>query len=304
MKLRGLLIAVVVLLVLGGLLYWSNHHKPSEEPAPSSTNASPAILKFDSASVAQVSLTQKGAAPVTLAKGSGDRWQITAPQVYPADQDAVSGLLASLSDLNADRVVEDKASDLKPYGLDDPSVTLDVSLKDGKEQKLLLGDDTPAGGDAYAMLAGDPRIFAIAGYNKTSIDKGLDDLRDKKVFDFGLETPSRIELHAAGKSWLLTHSSNDWWSSGKKMDGAAVDALVEKLRGLTATSFPVSGFSAPDIEATVTSSDGKQTEKVLISKSGIAKRDDEPTLYQLDSSAVTDLTSAANTLKPAAPSAK
>lgn len=429
MKFRGLILAVVVLLVLGGLLYWSNHHKPSEEPNPSSVAAPPAILMLDSASVAQVSLIRKGLAPVTLAKSNSDRWQITAPRPYPADRDAVSGLLATLSALNADRVVEDKASDLKPYGLDDPSFTLDITLKDRKEHKLLLGDDTPAGGDVYAMLAGDPRIFTVASYTKTSVDKGLNDLRDKrlltlqpdkvsrvsldkkgqlvefartkngwqilkpsplradsfavdefvrsvsdarmdlnaqendhaatdfaqatpvatvtltgdqgiqtlnvrkskdnyfakssvvngtykvdssigtslaknlddfrnkKVFDFGFETPSKIELHTAGKSWFLTHSGNDWWSNGKKMDGPGVDALVEKLRDLTATSFPSSGFSAAEIEATVTSNDGKQTEKVLIAKSGIAKRDHEPSLYQLEPSIVTDLTNAANTLK-------
>ncbi|HEY6489970.1 MAG: DUF4340 domain-containing protein [Terracidiphilus sp.] len=437
MKFRGLLIAVVVLLVLGGLLYWSNHHKPAAEtPSASSSTAPPTILKFDSGSVAQVSLARKGVAPVTLAKSSGGHWQITTPQSYPADQDVVSGLLASLSNLTADRVVEDKASDLKAYGLDDPSVTLNVTLKDHKDHKLLLGDDTPAGSDIYAMLTGDPRIFTIASYTKTSVDKGLNDLRDKrlltvqpdkvsrvslekkgqaiefartkdgwqilkpnplradafavdefvrsvtdarmdlnakdnehpatdfakatplatvtltgnqgpqmltvrknkddyfakssivdrvykvdssvgtalskslddfrnkKLFDFGFETPSKIEFHAGSKSWFLTHSGNDWWSNGKKMEGAAVDALVENLRNLTAASFPDSGFTTPAIEATVTSSDGKQKETVLIANSGTAKRDKEPALYQLAPSTVTNLTNSFNALKPAASAVK
>lgn len=436
MKFRGLLIAVVVLLALGGVLYWSNHHKPSEQAstAPAAT-ASPTVLKLDSGSIAQVSLTRKGGAPVTLAKG-GDRWQITTPQAYPADQDVVSGLLASLSNLDGDRVVEDKATDLKAYGLDNPSLTLDVTLKDGKGHKLLLGDDTPAGSDVYAMLAGDPRVFTIASYTKTSVDKSLNDLRDKrlltlqpdkvsrvsldkkgqaiefartkngwqimkpsplradafavdefvrsvtdarmdlnakesdhaaaefaqttpvatvtltggdgtqtltvrknkdsyfakssvvegayqvdssvgaalskdladfrnkKLFDFGFETPSRIELHAGSKSWFLTHSGSDWWSNGKKMDGAAVDALVENLRNLTATSFPNTGFTTPAIEATVTSSDGKQKEMVLIGNSGVAKRDNEPTLYQLAPSTVINLTNSSNALNPASPAVK
>jgi hypothetical protein len=431
MKFRGLIIAVVVLLALGGLLYWSNHHKPAETTAASSSTASPTILKFDSASVAEVSLAQKGVPPVALSRENGDRWQITSPQALPADQDAVSGLLGSLSDLNADRVVEDKASDLKAYGLGDPSVTFDITSKDHKERKLLLGDDTPAGSDVYAMLVGDPRVFTIASYSKTSIDKGLNDLRDKrlmtlqpdkvsrltlekkpeniefartkdgwqilkpsplradafavdelvrnltdarmdltgkdtdhtatafaqavpvaevsltgdqgtqtlslrknkdeyfakssvvdgaykvdsslgtaldkklddfrnkKLFDFGYEDPSKIELHDGAKAWFFTHSGNNWWSNGKKMDSSSVESLVENLRDLNATGFPNAGFSNPSIEATVTSSDGKQAEKVLISKSGIAKRDGEPSLYQLGSTAVTDLTNAADAVKAA-----
>jgi hypothetical protein len=30
------------------------------------------------------------------------------------------------------------------------------------------------------MLGGDPRVFAIASYEKMSIDKGLSDLKDKR----------------------------------------------------------------------------------------------------------------------------
>jgi hypothetical protein len=436
MKFRGLIIAVVVLLALGGLLYWSDHHKPSEPSTVSSASASPTILKLDSGSVAQISLAAKGAAPLTLIRGDGDRWRITSPEAFSADQNAVSGMIGSLSNLGADRVVEDKASDLKAYGLDDPSVTFDITSKDHKERKLLLGDDTPAGSDVYAMLAGDPRVFTIASYNKTSIDKGLNDLRDKrlitlqpdkisrvalekkaqsiefartkdgwqilkpgplradafavdefvrsvtdarmdlsgndqehaaaafaqaapvasvsltgdqgtqtlsihkdkdqyfakstvvdgtykvdsgvgtaldknlddfrnkKLFDFGFEAPSKIELHDGAKAWFFTHSGNDWWSNGKKMDSSTLESLVENLRDLSATSFPSEGFSNPEIDATVTSSDGKHIEKVLISKSGIAKRDGEPSLYQLGSTAVADLTNALNAVKPASPASK
>jgi hypothetical protein len=436
MRFRGLIVAVLVLLALGGVLYWSNHHKPAATAATPSANPSPAILKIDSSAVSQVTLARKGASPLTLEKEQGDLWRITAPQPFLADQDSVSGLVTALANLNADRVVEEKASDLRPYGLVEPSLTVDIIAKDHKEHQLLLGDDTPAGGDVYAMLADDPRIFTIANYNKTSLDKGLNDLRDrrlvtlvpdkvsratiekngqtiefartkdgwqilkpsplradafavddfvssvtgarmdlsgnghddvaaefakaaplatvsltgdqgsetlevrkekddylarssvadgaykvdsslgaalgkslddfrnKKLFDFGYEQPSKIELHAGTKAWYLTRSGDDWWSNGKKMDASSVDSLIDEFRGLTASSFPSAGFSNPEVEATVTSNDGKLVETVQIAKSGIAKRDDGPSLYQLDSSVVTDLMNAANALKPAAPVAK
>jgi len=441
MKFRGLIIAVAVLLALGGLLYWSNHHKPSEQSqsAAVSSKTSPSILKVDQSAIAQLTLTRKGVAPVTLVKQSQGKWQITAPKDFGADQDAVSGVLSTLSNLDADRVVEDKASDLKPYGLDDPSFTADIGLKDHGQRKVLFGDDTPAGSDVYAMLAGDSRIFTVGSYNRTSVDKSLDDLRDKemmsvkpdkvsrvalerkgeaiefartkdgwqilkpqpmradsfavdelvrtaaaarmdlsakdsdhaasefaqgapvatitltgdqgqqtlsvrkdkedyfarsnvvdgiyevdsslgtgldkslddfrnkKLFDFDFEEPDKIELQAGAKSWVFTHSGSDWWSNGKKMDGADTESLVEKLRNLTATSFPNSGFSNADLEATVTSEGGKRVEKVLFSKSGdrtLAKREGEPSLYQLSPATVADLISAANAIKGAPAGAK
>jgi hypothetical protein len=61
------------------------------------------------------------------------------------------------------------------------------------------------------------------------------------------------------------------------------------------------------MELTVTSNEGKRAEKVLISKPGdnyIAKRENEPALYQLDSSSVTDLQKLAAEVKPAPPAGK
>ncbi len=54
----------------------------------------------------------------------------------------------------------------------------------------------------------------------------------------------------------------------------------------------------------MTWSDGKRVEKVLISKQGndyIAKRENEPALYGLDSKTVDDLSKAASDVKPAQP---
>jgi hypothetical protein len=307
MKFRGLIIAVVVLLALGGLLYWSNRRKPSEQPSPASSNPSPAILKLDEPAIFQLTLTRKGDAPIILVKGSSDTWTISTPKDFRADQDAVSGMLSTLSNLSADRVVEEKAFDLKPFGLADPSVTVDIETTDHRDRKLLLGDNTPAGSDVYAMLAADPRIFTIAGYSKTSLDKSLDDVRDKKLFDFGFDEPDKIELHQGAASWLFTHTGNDWWSNGKKMDSAAVESLVGTLRDLTATGFPDSGFSSPELEVTVISGGGKRVEKVAISKSAdnyIGKRENAPSLYRLGSTAVTGLVAAADAVKPAALPAK
>jgi hypothetical protein len=61
------------------------------------------------------------------------------------------------------------------------------------------------------------------------------------------------------------------------------------------------------MEITVTSNGGKRVEKVYLSKSGdsyIAKRENEPELYELPASTVSDLQQAAAGLKPAAPEDK
>jgi hypothetical protein len=86
-----------------------------------------------------------------------------------------------------------------------------------------------------------------------------------------------------------------------------VQEFVTKFRDLAATKFVDSGFSDPTIQVAVTSDDGKHTDKVSIAKSGdgyIAKRENDASLYYLESAAVDALQKAADELKPFAPLAK
>jgi hypothetical protein len=438
MKIRGLLIATLVFFVLAGLLYYSNRHKPAEDTAKASAEVPPAILKVDEAAITRLEIKKKDSPEIVLTRNNSGNWQMTEPTPLGADQSTVSSAISSLATLNSERLVEDKASDLKRYGLDQPTLEVDISEKDNKTQKLLMGDDTPAGGAVYASLVGDPRVFTISSYSKTSLDKsvndwrdkrlltvnsdkisrvelirknqsvefgrnkdewqilkpkplradnlevsellrkltdarmetsgsdadakdaasafaratpvatakvtdesgtqqlevrknkdtyyakssvvegtykiaseldkGVDDFRDKKLFDFGFTDPNKVELHSAAKAYFLTRGGEDWWSNGKKMDAASVQSLISQLRDLSATKFADTGFSSPAVvEAIVTSDDGKRVEKVLISKSGnnyIAMRENEPGLYAVGPSAVDDLQKAADGIKPAATSGK
>lgn len=444
MKNSGLLIAAIVLAALSGALYWSNRHPESEKTAKASVDAAPPkILDLKQEDISRVAIKKKGGEELDLAKGDAGKWQITAPKPLGADQEAVSSLLSSVSSLNSDRLVDDKATDLNQYGLAQPSLELDVTTKDSKPQKLLLGDETPAGSAVFAKLEGDPRVFTIGSYNKSSLDKSANDLRDKrlltldfdklsqvelvtkkqdiqfgrnkqewqivkpkpsradnfqveeivrklrevkmdaassdadarkaaaafasgtqvatakvtdaastqelqirkskddyyakssavpgiykipsdvgtgldknvddfrnkKLFDFGYDDPNKVELHDGAKAYFLTKGGQDWWSGdSKKLDSTTVQTLIDKIRELSAAKFVDSGFTTPVIELTVTSNDGKRVEKASISKSGdnyIAKRENDPSLYQLDPSAVTDLQKLASDVKPApAPSKK
>jgi hypothetical protein len=86
------------------------------------------------------------------------------------------------------------------------------------------------------------------------------------------------------------------------MDGPSVTTLIGTIRDLSATKFPDNGFASPAIEITVTSNDGKRIEKALLSKNGesyLAKRENEPALYEITASSVTELQNAAASLKPA-----
>ena len=132
------MLASVVLLALVSTLYWSEHHKPTNESTKAS-DASPAILKLDESTITKVELKKKDAEPIVLAKSTSGSWQITEPKPFNADQSNVSSTLSSLATLNSERVIDDKPSDLKQYGLDPPVVEVDITTKDNQSQKAIPG---------------------------------------------------------------------------------------------------------------------------------------------------------------------
>jgi hypothetical protein len=231
MRFRGLLVAVVVLAALGVGLYFSNKEKAAEAAKPSA-DLPPKILTLSEADVTKVDLKKKGG-DETVVERAGGKWQMTAPKAYPADQDATNQLVTAASNISGDRVVEDKASNLAAYGLNSPSIEVDITSKGGKVSKLKLGDDTPTNSGSYAMLEGDPRVFTVASYVKTGVDKSANDLRDKRLLNFDQDKLSRVEL-IAKKQDIEFGRDKDHWQIVKpkplRADSLQVDEMLRKLK--------------------------------------------------------------------------
>jgi len=280
MKVRGPLIATVVLAGLVGALYWSNHHKPAEN-AEAAATTSPTILSVQPADISKVEVKDKGSEAVALAR-SGDTWQITAPQPLPADQDSVNSLLSSVHPLNSVELVDEKAADLSQYGLANPTVEVDLTEKGNKTQQLLIGDETPTGTDLYAKLENDPRVFTIASYSKSSLDKGMDDLRDKRLITADSAKISRLELQAGQQNIVFGRNQDHaQWEIVKprplRTDNLQVDDLVRtltdarmELTGGNDQKQNASAFASATPVATAKLSTGSGTEELQVRK----KKDD------------------------------
>lgn len=231
MKPQGLLIAVALLAVLGGATWWSNKH-PKDTKSP--TDTSTKVLTIPDDQFKEIRVQRINTGPLVLRRSDDKKWRIAEPKPLPADQDAVGQMVSTLSSLSADKVIEEKASDLIPYGLTTPSMTVTVTRKDGKTDTLQVGDETPTGAGSYAKLANDPRVFTVASFNKTALDKNPNDLRDKRLLTFDSDKLSRVELNAKGQAIEFGKNNQNDWQILKprplRADGSQVEELVRKLK--------------------------------------------------------------------------
>jgi hypothetical protein len=229
-------------------------------------------------------------------------WQILKPKPLRADSFQVEDLIRKLKDARMDLTVsaEDNKRAASSFSAGTPVATAKVTGVSGTQELQVRKNK----GDYFAKSSAVPGVYKVSTDLGQGLDKNLDDFRNKKLFDFGFEDPSKIEMHDGAKAYFLTKGGEDWWSDGKKMDAATVLSFVGNVRDLSAASFVDSGFTTPNLEIAVTSNENKRIEKVLISHSGdryIAKRDGEPGLYVLASSSVDEIQKSAAAMKVAAP---
>lgn len=232
MKWGRMLAAGVLLAGLAAVLWWSNRQEKAKEGKPAA-DAPPKILALGADTIQRIEIRHRGEDPLTL-QLKGSAWEMTSPKPLAIDSSAVSAITTAAASVDAERVVDPNASDLKAYGLDPAAIEVDLGTKNGKTSKLLIGDNTPAGSAVYAKLDGDPRLFTMAMYSKTAFDKQAKDLRDKRLLPFTQDKLSRIEITAQKQTYEFVKKGVSEWQLVKpkamRADSTQTDELVQQLK--------------------------------------------------------------------------
>lgn len=445
MKPKGLLVAAALLAVLGGVIWWSNKKQDAAAKNPTTTESK--ILTIPGDQVQEIVIKHGGGETDSL-RNDGGKWTLTSPKQLSADPDAASALVTAVSSVTADKTIDENAADVSQFGLATPALDVKITRKDGKIDGLLIGDDTPNSSGAYAMLPNTKKVYTVFSFVKTSLnktlndlrdkrllpfdsdkltrvdltakneteefgkdgkgewqilkprplradatqvdtlvnklkdakmdaaisdedskkaaagfaggtkvataavtdaggtrsievrkdkdknyyakstavegiykisadvgdalDKGLDDFRNKKLFEFGFSDPNKLDVKNGANAASYSKAGDKWMQGTKTLDNASVQNLIDKLRDLSASKFVAAGSGEPVFEATVTSDSGKRVETVNVKKQGaqyFAQRQGEPGIYELDAKTVEELQKAASDVKeqasaPAAPKKK
>ncbi|MDQ2711224.1 MAG: DUF4340 domain-containing protein [Acidobacteriota bacterium] len=262
------------------------------------------LLTFDTNKLTRVEVAS-GKSDVEFGKNNQNEWQILKPGPFRADSFQVEELLRKLTDAKMD-LSAGAGDDLKKaaaYAAGSPDATVKVSDSTGT-QTLEVHKDKD---DYYAKSSVVDGAYKVSSDLGKSLAKSLDEFRNKKIFDFGFSDPTKIVLQNGSSEKTLVRSGTDWKINRQTIDPGTVQAFVDKLRDLAATKFVTSGFGTPNITITITSNEGKRTEKAEFAKTSdgyLVRRENESALYGLDAKSVNDTLDAGNAVKPAASTAK
>jgi hypothetical protein len=269
-KYLNTLIALAVLAATWGAFTYYDKRKGREKPIVETT-AQAKIFSLDAQHIQSITFKPRDGDAFSCRR-EGGKWTITDPRHLEVDQGNFSGVLNSLTTATADEVVDPHPTSLREFGLDPPSFALEVTT-DAKPQSftLLLGDDTPTSGGVYAQVSGNPQVFTLASYLKTSLEKKIFDLRDRRALTLEADQLQEIGVEYKGTSWTLEKNPEGVWDlvlpPPVRADRFTVDGLVSQLRGLTMQTIAAEdkrkngdyGFGSPELHLQLTGSDGTQT---------------------------------------------
>jgi hypothetical protein len=167
-------ILFLVLLLVGGVVYWQSQSAdqdaatPTPALAPGTFNESvrlvPDVARED---VVRLEISRFPTGEQVVYEQEEGSWTKTVPTTTQVISSTVNTPLQSLLDASSRRTLPPDANPAEAYGLAEPSATIIVATRrEGAivRHTFYLGNLTPAEDAYYLQKAGDPRIHIVASF--------------------------------------------------------------------------------------------------------------------------------------------
>lgn len=256
-------------------------------------------LAFDQAQVTSLELASS-AQTIRLEK-SGEEWKLVKPLQAPADFVSVNGVLGQLQSAQMTGLKDrpDDLKDLKQYGLDRPVVVATIGMG-ASSVKLELGKEADAG-SVWARDPSKAAVFSINNGVAMELQKKVDDLRRKEVFDFRPYNTTRFEITRGKDTRAFERvkgtgdNAVDTWKqvapAAKTVDASNLEGVLLDFSNLRADSFVAAagvatGHNNLAAVIVVKFDDGKKEERVVVGRAGsgvFVTRADQPGALKVES---------------------
>ncbi|MFL5376332.1 MAG: DUF4340 domain-containing protein [Myxococcales bacterium] len=305
---------VVVAGAIAGAAFWVKTDVSKEETRKE--KAAKVFDGLDKSKVRELRVSKEGKLFAAASRPDDKTsWKLTEPVQADADGTVIDAMVSAIADLKQKTEIGD--GDAKQYGFDPPRIAATVKLDDGKEQSLEVGETNPFDNTIYVRKGGEKTIRVADGWAKSSFEKTLVDLRDKRVAHLDEATEiRRIQVTGTRPPYTLEKEGTSWKLLAPQAgaaDSGTADRIGSAVRGLRATGIAAEsadakalkerGLSPAKIEVrlSVAPAGGKDAfqRTILIGQSApssgsvavktFAKRDDSPTIFEVDGQILKDL---------------
>jgi len=237
------------------------------------------LVRVDTNNLDRLTIDAPGKGKTVLAR-KDQSWTIANRENQPANVTEVTRLIDTLKNLQVSRFVEDVASDLPKYGLDQPQLQLTFSsfasentaeTGAGEQPFATVAFGKVEGDDVYARVGEEPFIVAVKRSLLERIFTDPVQWQELAIFKFKPEEVRRLTRKMEREVTLVRGANNEWtWEQGSEpIDQVHVQSMLNTLTSLRAVRWiagptPPQAFDQPQITLTFFTSPDEQKEHKLI----------------------------------------
>ena len=229
-------LAVMAVVFAGLLAYVLLIEVGREEEREDKQTREQQVLPTDAESMRRIRIEgSKGTVEMEYrGEGVEGEWFLVEPFEAPADPAAAKSLTRAAATLSKLRRLETASEDTSQYGLDDPVLVATLEAE-GLETAAVLrfGGETGSKDGRYLSVEGDDAVVIIPSHEFRSLDKGVDDLRDRRLVRFSPGSVSQVRIRNDGGAVALVRDGGLWWIEGDPRYRAARMDIEDFLADLT-----------------------------------------------------------------------
>ena len=238
------------------------------------------LVRIDTKILDRLTIDAPGKGKTVLAR-KDETWTIASRNNAPANSDEVRRIIDRLQNEQVTKFVEDVASNLPKYGLDNPQLIVTFSsfasentaeTKAGEQPFASVAFGKMEGNDVYARVGDEPFVVAV---RRNLLDRIFADpiqWQDLSIFNFKPEQIHRLSVTTDKESALVRAANNQWnWAKGSgPISQTNLQSLLDSLATLRTVRWigsttPAHAFDKPRLVVTfTTSSDDKAIHKLTI----------------------------------------
>lgn len=153
------LLCVLLIASVIGFFAVTKYKNDSEEKENSSKNIELYSVKDDDISSFHFKNSKE---ELTFVKEK-NKWVLKDDSAYDIDQSKVTTLIDDVKKISATSIVTSDCTDLSQYGLENPTLQVEITDKNGNKKTLTVGDESVAGEGCYAYVGEDSKkVYIIA----------------------------------------------------------------------------------------------------------------------------------------------
>ncbi len=200
------------------------------------------LVRVDTTDVDRIVIQAPGEPEFTLTLQDGGKWYVTNGKVSaPALRSVVTPLLATLTEIRAQRVAAKSPERWKDYQVDSTQGTR-IRVYDGNRllEDLVVGkfnfDPQLQSATAYVRLGEAPEVYAVDGFVAMNLAQDFDSFRKKTITKLDRNALTRIACQGE-PAWELRRDSTRWLLDGEPADSTAVARYLSSITTVSGHEF-------------------------------------------------------------------